>query len=148
MNKNREIQVEFIDIAKDIQKEGFSDEMLLDKIILHSTQYEKIFNTTLKKYKYRPWKIGIVEITNPEVNISILRRFFGKSTLGLNDSHFFIPKYSQNILGIKNKKQKFLMKKGNSFIFYWQHPSDNLRVTFKATVILAIIGIVITILLA
>ena len=144
----KEIQVEFIDIVKEIKNAGYSDEMLLDKIVLHSTQYKRLFGNTLIKDKNRPWKRGVVKITNPEVNISILRRFFGKGVNGLDDTHFFLPKYSQNMLMIKRGGEKIVLKKGNAFAFYWQHPSDSLRATFRATFIGTIVAIAFSILIA
>lgn len=142
MGKDKITQYKFIDIAKNIKNSEYADETLIDKVLLSNSQYKIFFGKTFNEEKYRPWKRGIIKIANTVSNVSILRMYMGASKLGIDDSHFFVPKLSQNMLAINKAEQKYSLKKGSKFWFYWQHPSHSVRASFKATFVLGIISII------
>lgn len=143
MRNDKDNLYEFIDISKEIKNTDYSDETLIDKVFLSNIQYKKFFGITFIEEKYRPWKRGIIKIMNRDENVSIQRMYMGASHLGISEGQFFVPRFSQNMLAIKRKsEQVFILKKGSKFLFYWQHPSHNVRASFKATFVLGIISIV------
>ena len=142
MDSNKDDLYKFVDVSKKINSSDYIEEELQDKVLLNNNQYEKFFNITYKAEKYRPWKRKIIKITNPVENSSIHRMFFGASNLEINGNQFFVPRPSQYMIAANKAGQTFKLKKGNKFLFYWQHPFHNVRVSFKATLILGLISII------
>lgn len=144
MAKDKEKMYEFIDVSEG-NKTDFNEETFIDKIFLCNKQYEIFFGETFIEEQYRPWKRGVIKITNPIKNVSIHRMFMGANRLGIDGNHFFVPKPSQYMLAIEGKVQQFELKKGSKFLFYWQHPSHSVRASFKATFALGSISIILAI---
>ena len=136
------------DISKALLKKGISDEILVDKVVIHASVYKEIFGHTYKQCDNKPWKRGIVKIKRPWERQVIYRLFLGCPSInGFKKSNIYFPKHSKYmlpkvVLPDKSICNEYLIDKGNRFLFYWQHPSHTIRGPFKVSFFLGIISII------
>lgn len=114
-----------------------SYDMFRDKVLLTNEKFKELFGSKfLRDRNAAPWKRGIVILTNGDRKI--LRMFYGGNSFKLTKEQIGLTHGSLNQLGIGNKKDAVYcidMKPAKPFIgkfmFYWQHPVDQVRISFK-----------------
>jgi hypothetical protein len=127
-----------------------SAEFLVDKVVLHSGMYEKLFGTSLAtQSEGRPWKRGVVTIRmkQGEVTRCIRRVYAGHGSLKISQQAIGLDIGSCAELGVKGGDTYTLELSGGSSTFrrfvdrvwhYWNHPTDAVRASFK----LGVVGLV------
>lgn len=96
---------------------------------------------TSKKYygkRYLPWNRPIVKISHKKR--VIYRMVYSYSKLKLNKDEIYLTPVNLHILGL-NIGDEIQIKKGNRFLYYWQHIDHVTRVSFKLGFIIGIISI-------
>ena len=112
-------------------------------VYLHSSNYSKIFGTTLSN---RLGKRGVVKIlyidTNGEKN-SIHRSFATRGIKDLGNETIGLSFSSCQYLGIEDfESANFTLKKGNKLLFYWNHPLHEIRIAFKLGILSVFLGLI------
>lgn len=137
-------------IGRDIlEKHGrLYDDFYRDKVFLEKDVYKKIFNARfIKDHGALPWKRGVVKITAGDN--SIYRKFYGGNSVNINNKQAGLLSDSIDILfrgEFKEKSEVTIRAVKNpfeKFLFYWKHPVDSTRVSFKAGMYYCIISIII-----
>lgn len=111
-------------------------------ISLNSQKYERIFSTRFAKQGSLPWKKGIVKITSN--GNTIYRLFHGGSIEG---EICLLDDISLGMLDSKSNEEirlKAAPKVIGRFRFYWQHPNEAARVSFKSGVYYFVVSTVLT----
>jgi hypothetical protein len=100
-------------------------------VSLNSQKYEQIFNTRFHKQDSLPWRKGIVKITSN--GNTIYRLFHGG---GIEGEICLLDDISLRMLGIKKTPNEITLKPAPRFTgrfwFYWEHPNEAARVSFKS----------------
>ena len=114
-----------------------------ESVYLHSSNYSKIFGTTLSN---RLGKRGVVKIlyidTNGEKN-SIHRSFATRGIKDLGNETIGLSFSSCQYLGIEDfESANFTLKKGNKLLFYWNHPLHEIRLAFKLGILSVFLGFI------
>jgi hypothetical protein len=114
-------------------------------ISLNSQKYEQIFSTRFAKEGSLPWKKGIVKIST-ENGQTIYRLFHGG---GIEGELCLLDDISLRMLGIKKTPNEITLKPAPRFTgrfwFYWEHPNEAARVSFKSGVFYFIVSTVLTV---
>jgi hypothetical protein len=114
-----------------------------ESVYLHSSNYSKIFGTTLSNKLGIRGVVRIVNIdTNGEKN-TIYRSFASKGIKDLGNDTIGLSFSSCRYLGIEDfENANFILKKGNKLFFYWQHPLHEIRIAFKIGILSVFLGLI------
>ena len=154
------------DLCRD-KKVEFDAPYYADRVLLHNTLYERLFDRKLgDKGKSRPWKRGVVMICyrsrmesddlRNSTSSTILRLFTGHGWFGLKASQIVLSYKSRRELGVEPGDSISLsdvtgFKPGipgwfsgqsRRLRFYWNHPTDSSRVSFKLGLVGIFLGMV------
>jgi hypothetical protein len=124
-----------------------------DKVVLDNKMYLEIFgHTRVDNPKARPWQKRVVRIRVTEgVGVTeIRRRFYGGNSVGVKANtigldlrsciELGIPASSESPLEFELSAEPFGDFAGSVW-FYWFHPVDSTRVSFKLGLVGALAGI-------
>lgn len=137
------------------------DQFWYDKVLIENSFAKENFN--IRKFSNKPWKRKLLKIKRNDLSIYRLfysgsNKKFSKGEIGLTansltelDVHYndFIEKEENNedknySFGCDCLKISTVPRFPYLFCFFWNHPIDSTRVSFKYSIVLSIISILIS----
>ena len=116
-----------------------------DRILLENNKYKEIFGKYLGDSKHKSSKRGVVKITMGKQ--SLYRLLQSGNSHGIKNDVCGLHKYDYFGLGLGKTNNFVEITAGNRFWFYWYHPHDPTRLSFRLPLFSIIISIIITYLL-
>jgi hypothetical protein len=112
-----------------------------DKVLLENSNYRNIFGKPFNESGNKPWKRGIVKISNGRRSTHLL--FYSGNSKKITSKEYGISPASKHQLFTNStgNESEIEISKGCRFWFFWNHPSHYQRVAFK----LGILGLFISI---
>lgn len=120
----------------------------VDQIVLQSKLYEKFFGKQYDRdQQSKPWRKGIILVSNKIDNRQTRKVrliFRGGSMKGVNNDTCIIGFKASQQLGIECEGSTVELKSETQwiarFLFYWNHPLNHTRVSFKLGVVASMIA--------
>lgn len=107
-----------------------------ESVFLNNVEFKNLAGKTFSNLDNNPKKRIIVKIKNSKNNIVIYRVFRSGNTLGISNHEMGLEKYNVYILGVRELMEVELeISKGSKILFFWNHPNDTIRATYKLTII-------------
>lgn len=109
-----------------------------DYVYLENTLYERLFNKRFADQDNRPWKRGVVKVSNIDRNgkkRSVNRIFASGNSRGIGATMMGIGDQTIAELGINTEGENSIkIKAGSKILFFWNHPDHQARIAFKLAI--------------
>jgi hypothetical protein len=114
-----------------------------ESVYLHSSNYSKIFGSTLGTNLQMRGVVKIVYIDKNKRRKSIYRLFASKGIKDLRDQTIGLSHLSCQYLGIGDEEPaNLILKKGSKLLFYWYHPLHEVRIAYKLGALSLLLGLI------